>query len=241
MTPEEQQRFEAVDYLHPGSHQPDEQKLSITEAVAFVAGERHTLWPTSLSASIAGFADRAGDLARDRERQQFLELIPLMLNSNNPVTEEIAALSICLKALTVWTPVTLAANGWPEEADQLASSTSLPEAAGWANHFLRQMQALTNRQRYNHISQTDHALTMATVAAQAIRPLAHLPLTQEDIHPDRDRMRVHRTAATIAADLMGIACKSAARTQGRGEIAPQITLPTETIITVASVLAPRNA
>ena len=54
-------------------------------------------------------------------------------------------------------------------------------------------------------------------------------------------MRAHRTAATIAADLMSIACKSAARTQDRGGIAPQINLPTETIITVASVLAPRNA
>ena len=175
MTPEQQQRFEDLACLHPGSHQPDEQKLSITEAVAFVAGERHTLWPTTLSASIAGFTDRAGDLARDRERQQFLQLIPLMLNTNNPVTEERAARSICLKALTFWTPVALAANGWPEEADQLASSTSLPQAAGWANSLLKQIQALANRQRYNHIRQTDHALTMATVAAQAIRPLEVWP------------------------------------------------------------------
>ena len=240
MTPQQLERYERVKWLHQGSHHPSDGRLSITEAAAYVAGEPHTLWPNTLGPTIAAFTDRAADIARDRERQLLIALIPSMLNSAAPATEDRAALSVCLRALTVWTPVILRANNWPEQAERMAQSQSIPEAHDRAAHLLRHIQEMPSRKGHNRITETDHVLTMAAVAAQTIISLTHplgIPRAAES-HTGSARAR--RTAASIAADIMAVACKTADRAPTAAAQHPNMNIADQTINTVTTLLPSQN-
>ena len=226
-------RYHSIARIHSGRHRPEHGLYSITEAAAMVAGEPHTLWPQSVAPTIAAFLNRAGDIASDQERQELIPLIPIILDTNDPETEQYAAAALCHTATRIWAPLTLRASQWPDMADALSQATTLQEAAATSAQLLEQLNSMKRPHGRKKINLADDLLTVCNIYASAIAATEDHPFEHD---PDyrKDRTKTHRSGATIAADILGAAAQA---TQGQ-QPAQQVKAARTALHTVHQLLAP---
>lgn len=202
LNPERLRRYHQLPRLLQGSHRPDSGMYNITEAIAMVAGEPHNLWPKNLSPTLAGFLNRAGDLAEDQDRQLLIQLIPIVLDTNDPATEAHAAIHLCRTALAQWAPSALRATDWHHMAQQLQEAQDIHDSAAVSARLLEQVLNMKRPHGRKKITAAENLLTICTFYASTIHPLQDSPY-ETDPEYSGDRAKAHRTAGEMAADILG--------------------------------------
>lgn len=180
---------------------------NITEAAAMVAGDPHSLWPPTLAPSIAAFANRAGDLAEDRQRQQLLPLIPLILDTNRPHIEQQAASQLCRTALRSWTPRALRAADWHQMAAKLDKAADLEETANCSAELLEQLMHMQRPHGRKKIGVAENLLTIASFYASSFNSMEEQEYNHDPYYTT-DRTKTHRTLGAMAADILGITAET---------------------------------
>lgn len=119
--------------LYSGGHRPDEGRMCVMEAVAWVAGEQHSDTPTCTNPVVANFARTLNDrISDDALRTRLLTpLIPDLLGhpASNPEIDRILAFKSADYAVRQVAPRALESAKLPDEAAKLRALAPVTDQA----------------------------------------------------------------------------------------------------------------
>lgn len=117
--------------LYSGGHRPDEDRMCVMEAVAWVAGEQHSDTPSCTNPVVANFARTLNDrISDDALRTRLLTpLIPDLLGhpASNPEIDRILAFKCADYAVRQVAPRALESANLPDEAAKLRALTPVTD------------------------------------------------------------------------------------------------------------------
>src|ERR1700737_2086942 len=115
--------------LEHGSHKSPDDGMCVMEAVAYVAGEKHSDHPQCACPTISAFLRQWNDDLDDAGRQKLKPYIPKLVGTKaTKAIEQRRGLLLADWMLRVHTPAWLDLGGMKEQADKIRA---LPELGSW--------------------------------------------------------------------------------------------------------------
>lgn len=182
--------------LKHGSHTDFDKGACLMEAVAYIAGERHSDHPACASRILTAHGIRLNDRFDDEERQLLAPLIPKLVGTRTTHAVDVKRYYVLVdSAVRVTVPMGLEAVGWKDLADKLRA---LPEIDSPARAIeARDVTLDVKRESYKRRADADAAAYASASASAAAAAYA---------------------AASAAASAYAYAAKNAGRSAARRPI-----------------------
>lgn len=112
---------EILDELHlgAGKHQSPTHGTCLLEAVAYIAGEKHSDHPECASPTLGAFGRELNDVLPDDKRQRLVPLVPLIVGTADDGHDEERGLMALDWLIRTYTPAWLDLAGLTDEAQEL--------------------------------------------------------------------------------------------------------------------------